>query len=146
MAALSANATTPPRPHPETFTGEFTFKATGADEYYNGAVVCGAAGKAILTNLDAHETLGFCLNRVTISAADEPVKVHVLGVWWVAAGGIADGDNFALFAPTAASDNPADLINQAAGTPGALGRLIHVDVTGTSGWLDLGQRSVPANS
>ena len=137
MAALSANAVTPPRHNPgsDSFVG--TYKATGADEYYNGAVVCYVSPRAILTNADGVVTLGFHMGRTTITAADEPVKVHVAGIWWVAAAGMIDGDLGTLMAPTAASDNPADIVDQAAGTPFSLGVLIHVDVTTTSGWIHL---------
>lgn len=147
MAALAANAAIPPRHNPGSEKFEGTYKATGADEYYVGSVTCAVSGKAILTNADAASTLGFCMQRTTITAADQPVKVHVAGIWWVSAADFADADSlFTLFAPTAASDNPADIINQAAGTPGALGMCIHIDVTGASGWLDLGQRAAQANA
>jgi hypothetical protein len=126
---------------------EFTYGATGADEYFVGSVTCAVSGLAILTNADAAFTLGFCMQRTTITGAAQPVKVHVGGVWWVAAADFADADTLmTLMAPTAASDNPADLINQAAGTPMALGLCIHIDVTATSGWIDLGQRGTPANA
>lgn len=147
MAALAANATTPPRHNPGSDWFAPYYKATGADEYYLGAVTCAVSGKAILTNADAAVTLGFCLKRQTVTAADEPVRIAVAGIWWVSAADFADADTLlTLMAPTAASDNPADIINQAAGTPAALGLCIHIDVTGASGWIDLGQRAAPANA
>lgn len=152
MGALSANAATPPRLNPGSEDFAPYYKATGADVYYLGGVVCEVAGKAILTNADGVTTLGFFMGNevpppaaptlvgapLTITAADQPVQVHVTGIWWVAAAGCADATLGDLMAPTAGSDNPADIIAQAAATPFALGYLIHVDVTGTSGWIKLG--------
>lgn len=145
MGALAANATTPPRHDPSTPRGEFTYGATGADEYYFGAIVCATSGLALVTNADGVATLGFHMDRKTITAATQPVKVCVLGVWWVAATDFADADSLMLgMAPTAGSDNPADLINTSAATPQTLGLCIHIDVTATSGWIDLSQRTQPS--
>ena len=146
MAALSADASPLPRSDPRVPALSFFYKATGADEYFRGAVVCETAGKALLTNLNAAETLGFSLGRVTVAAADEPVEVAIGGVWWVEATLLADAALITTVHPLAASDNPADLVVTAATNPGALGLLIHVDVTTTSGWIDLGQRSIPTNA
>lgn len=143
MAALSANATVVPRHDPGSAKFEASFKATGADEYYVGAIVCGTSGKALVTNADGTISLGFTLQRKTVLAADEPIKVNVLGVWWVAAADFADADSLMIgMSPLASSDNPADIVNTSAATPGQLGLVIHIDVTATSGWLDLGQRNI----
>ncbi len=137
MAALSANAVTPPLHSPGTAIFRGTYKATGADEYYDGAVVCEVAGKAILTNADGVTTLGIFRGRTTAAAADDPIRVHVKGVWWIASAGCTDAALGGLMAPTAVSDNPADVIAQSSATPFALGVLIHVDATAVSGWVDL---------
>ena len=139
MAALSANAVTPPRHLAGSAKASFFYGSTGADEYYNGAVVCYVSPRAILTNADGVVTLGFHMGRTTTTANDDPVEVHVAGIWWVASAGCIDADVGTLMAPTAASDNPADIVDQAAGTPLSLGVLVHVDVTGTSGSIDLGR-------
>lgn len=147
MAALSANAAIPPRRDPGSTKFEAHYKATGADEYYVGSVTCAASGKAILTNADAAKTLGFCMQRTTITAADQPVKVHVAGIWWVSAVAFADATGpTAILFPLAASDNPADLTASGATNPDALGMILHIDVTGASGWIDLGQRVIPATA
>lgn len=143
MAALAANAATPPRRNPGSAKFEPSFKATGADEYYVGAIVCATSGKALVTNADGTATLGFTMQRKTVAAADEPIKVHVTGIWWVAAVDFADADSLMIgMSPLASSDNPADIVNTSAATPGQLGLVIHIDVTATSGWLDLGQRNI----
>lgn len=147
MATLSANAATPPRRDPGSSKFEGTYKATGADEYYVGSIVCHVSGKAILTNADAAYTLGICMQRTTVTAADDPVKVHIAGIWWISCAQFADADLRLLAAPAAASDNPADLIIPGTGAvPGTLGMVVHIDVTGASGWLDLQQRAADVNT
>jgi hypothetical protein len=150
MAALAANMNLPPRHVPNTPTLQGIFPANAADEYYIGAIVCSSAaattGRVVVSNADADTTLGLCLERQTVAAAGELITVHLKGVWWIACAQFATGDLWVLHAPTAASDNPADLVTLGIGTPSALGTLIHVDATGVSGYLDFDHRVVPANA
>ena len=74
---------------------------------------------------------------LTATAADDPVRVHVAGIWWVAAAGCTDANLGALMGPLVTSDNPADIKAQSASDPFGLGQLIHVDVTAASGWINL---------
>lgn len=148
MAALGANANPPPRPNPATPHLEFEYPATGADEFYRGAVIgeTTTAGTVNCVLADADESIGFCVQRATATAANDPIRVAITGIWWVACAQFATGDLWHAHAPAAASDNPADINTAGAGTPGTLGILVHVDATGVSGWLNLDWKVVPANS
>ena len=148
--ALSANVNPAPYFDPAYPIGERQYGANAADEYYRGAIVCSSAGATVgltvVDNADADTTLGVCTERVTIAAQDEVVSVATHGVWWFTCANFEKANLWGLFAPAAASDDPADLDDLAGGTPSALGTLIHNDVTATSGWLDLTQRVVVANT
>ena len=147
MAALSANVTEPPR-HIQGGMA-LLYPANAADEFYIGAIVCASAaatvGFVVVDNADADTTLGIGLDRVTVTASGDLVEVWVKGVWWIAAAGFTDANFYAVFAPTAASDNPADLILTAIGTPSSLGTLIHISTTAVDGYLDLDQRVLVPN-
>ena len=147
MAALSANVVNKPKHSPGSPKFEAIFKAHAADEYYVGSVTGATAGRASLLLADGEVTLGICMQRTTITAQDQPVRVHIKGVWWVSCAQIADADLRLLAAPAAVNDNPADLVVPGTGAiPGTLGMVIHVDVTGASGWLDLDTRAADVNT
>lgn len=145
MGALTADMVNPPR-HIGGVNKKFTYKATGADTYFNGAIVCSASGKVLVTNADATTCMGIHLGNTVATAADDPIEVYVKGMWWIADATFADAALWTLIAPTAASDNPDDLVALGAGTPSALGTIIHVDATAVSGTVDLDQRVVVANT
>ncbi len=144
--ALSANANPVPRPDPQIPYASFYFKAEGADEFYRGAVACESAGKAVVDNADADNSIGVVLDRVTATAADDPVLIAVTGIWWFAAADLVDASLWALATALPTSDVPADLTIYAGGDPGALGLLVHVDATAVSGWVDFSHRVVPTNA
>lgn len=112
------------------------------DEFYRGALITAAVGTgtAVCTSADASEFVGISLERKTFTAAAGTLRVYIDGVFWWATAYAADANyaNTGYAACTAASDNPADIIQLAAGTTGQIGTLVHVDVTGTSGWFDIG--------
>lgn len=112
------------------------------DEIYRGALVTAAAGTgtAVVTSLDASEFVGVSLERKSFTGTAGFLRVYIDGVFWWATTYAADANyaNTGYAACTAASDNPADIIQLAAGTTGQIGTLVHVDVTGTSGWFDIG--------
>ena len=137
MAALAANAVTLPRHVPGSGKFEGIYKAHAGDEFYLGAICAETAGRVHVPPLNGENTIGICMSRTTTTAQNDPVLVNVRGCWWFAAAGCADATLGDLMAPLAASDNPADIVAQAVATPFALGNLIHVDVTGTSGTIDL---------
>jgi hypothetical protein len=148
--ALAANVTPAPYYDPAYPIGEREYGANAADEYYRGAIVCKSAGAVIgltvVDNADADTTLGVSTKRVTVTAQNDVVYVAVAGVWWFACANFETANLWGLFAPAAGSDDPADLDDLGAGTPSALGTLVHNDATGVSGWLDLCQRVVVLNS
>lgn len=141
MAALSANATIvyePARPPIERIwkVGAIT------DEIYRGALatLAVATGTLVVTSIDASEFVGVVKERKTFAAVAGTCKVYIDGIFWWATSYAADANlaNTGYAACTAASDNPADILQLAAGTTGQIGTLVHVDVTGTSGWFDIG--------
>ena len=111
------------------------------DEFYRGALLCAApgTGTAVCTTADTTEFVGVCLERKTFAGVAGTVRVYIDGVFWWATTHAADATycNTGYAACTAASDNPADIVALGAGTTGQIGTLVHVDVTGTSGWYDI---------
>lgn len=111
------------------------------DEIYRGALVTAAVGTgtAVVTSIDASEFVGVSTERKTFAAVAGTLKVYINGIFWWATAYAADANfgNTGYAAATAASDNPADILQLAAGTTGQLGTLVHVDVTGTSGYFDI---------
>lgn len=141
MAALSANVTIRYMPDAPPLGGEQgLIMPVGAisDEFYRGALLTYAVGTgtAVCTSLDASEFLGVCAERKTFSGTAGVIKVLVGGVFWFAAANITNANYGKAVACTAASDNPADLVVLGAGTTGQVGKIIHVDVSATSGWVD----------
>lgn len=112
------------------------------DEIYRGALATAAVGTGtlVVTSADASEFVGVCLERKTFTGVAGFVRVYIEGVFWWATTYAADANfaNTGYAACTAASDNPADIVQLGAGTTGQIGTLVHVDVTGTSGWFDIG--------
>lgn len=112
------------------------------DEIYRGALVTAAVGTgtAVVTSVDASEFVGVSTERKTFAAVAGTLKVYINGIFWWATAYAADANfcNTGYAAATAASDNPADILQLAAGTTGQIGTLVHVDVTGTSGYFDIG--------
>ena len=146
MGALSADMSLPPRHISGTPQLELIYPASTADEFYIGAICCSASGLLTADAGNTDTTIGICLDRVTVTAQDDPVRVHVKGVWWIANATFDTADIWTLFAPTAASDNPAELITLAVGTPSALGTLVHIGTTATDGYIDQEQRVLVINT
>lgn len=141
MAALSANTTL--RPDLTVPPRERIWKVgSQTDEFYIGALITAAVGTgtAICTSPDASEFVGISMERKSFVSAAGTLRVYIDGVFWFATTHAADATfaNTGYAAATAASDNPADIVALGAGTTGQIGTLVHVDVTGTSGWYDIG--------
>lgn len=129
---------------------EIEGQSSGTLTFFRGALAHiaapGGAGKLLISNADTTEFFGICTKK-SIVTVDQPVPCHVRGVVWI-------GGNTALtlanmgktMAATAADDSPASIVASTAGTPGALGRLLAVIVTGASGYIDLEQRSLVVNA
>ncbi len=146
MAAFSAHVTPAPYYDPAFPIGEHDYPVETADVFFRGAVLCHSSGLIVADNADADTTVGVCTQGITTTAANDVVKVAVTGIWWFACNDFTSANLWVILAPLATSDNPADMLPVAAGTPSALGTLVHSDVSGTSGWLDLRQRVIPVNT
>jgi len=140
MAALAAN--TGIRYNPARSPLEYVWPVGAiTDEFYRGALLTFAVGTgtAVCTSIDASEFLGVCTERKSFTGTAGVIKAYIDGVFWWATAYAANANvgNTGYAACTAASDNPTEIIQLAAGTSGQLGTLVHVDVTGTSGWFDI---------
>lgn len=117
---------------------------TGAitDEFYRGAIVTCAVGTglAVVTSVDASEFVGICDERKTFTGTAGNVWVIVDAIMWFATTYAADANvaNTGYAAATATDDAPSGIVQLGAGTTGQIGTLIQPDVTGTSGWFDIG--------
>ncbi len=147
MAALSANLAGFPvydgsaRNIPTGGDQGLVFKVGAiTDEFYLGAIATYAVGTGlvVVTSLDASEFAGVIAKRASFTGSAGTCQLFIDGVFWFANTNFTDANYGKAFAATAASDNPADLVTLGAGTTGQVGRLMHVDVTATSGWLDIG--------
>jgi putative intracellular protease/amidase len=144
MAALSANTTViydPGAPPLGGDQGKIWPVGAITDEFYRGALITAAVGTgtAVCTSADASEFVGVCAERKSFTGTAGVLRVYINGVFWFATTYAANANyaNTGYAAATAASDNPADIIQLAAGTTGQVGTLVHVDVTATSGWFDI---------
>lgn len=144
--ALSANVTPAPYYDPAFPIGERDYPNETSDVFYRGAILCHSSGLVVANNENADTGLGVCTQGITTTAANQVVKVAVAGVWWFACGQFDDADFWTIFGPAVSSDDPADMDAAGAGDPSGIGTLVHLDVDGTSGWLDLRQRVVPVNT
>lgn len=145
MAALGANVDVVC--HPGTMV-ETEIKASGTLTIFRGAMLSIAlgTGKAALSPADADEFYGIALEKKAV-VVNDLVKCAIRGIFLITNTAFTDANLNKLFAEAGAgTDNPADLILQTAGTAGAAGRLVAVKTTGTSGWLDISDRSAVANS
>jgi hypothetical protein len=138
--------TLPPRHVGNSIDLSFEYPVEAADEWYVGAVVCHSAGLVVADNANADSCLGINLSRVTTTAANQLVTVHVKGVWWIAAAGIVTAALMGLLHPLATSDNPADMVVSGVGNPSCLGTIVHVGTTATDGYVDLDMRVIVVNT
>ena len=117
--------------------------------FYRGALahIALGTGKLVVSNANAEQFSGIVTKQVVTGAADVPVSHLVTGVVWI--GGCA---NMALanigktVAAAAGNDSPSAIKATAVGDPGAIGRLLYIDVEGASGYVDLNQRSLVVNA
>lgn len=122
------------------------YKTAGADEFYRGALVYATSGKAQVVPADASLSIGVNEQRLSATAADQALEVFCRGIFWFAAAQMTDANLGVPLGATASSDNPADLVVQTTSGPSTMGVVMHVDVTGTSGWLDINQRAAQTNA
>lgn len=144
--ALTADVNPAPYHDPAFPIGERDYAVEGADEFYRGAIACHSAGLAVVNNENADTGLGVVTERKTTAAANEVVKIAVAGIWWFACAQFDDADLWTIFGPAVTKDEPSLLDAAGVGDPSGIGTLVHLDVDGTSGWLDLRQRVVVVNT
>ena len=144
--ALTADVNPAPYYDPAFPIGERDYAVEGADEFYRGAILCHSAGLVVADNANGDTGLGVCTERATTTAANETVKVAVAGIWWFTCAQFDDADLWTIFGPAVTKDEPSLMDAAGAGDPSGIGTLVHMDVDGASGWLDLRQRVVPVNT
>ena len=135
-------------------TGELSMNGsvTGADTFYKGACLSVDADTAVgtveLDNANVDQAWGICENRLVATAAGDLVTGWVRGVFWLTGNtaGLVIVNHGLTLGETAGSDDPADLVISGIGTCGAMGTLLHVEVTAVSGYIDLSQRSLIINA
>ncbi|HKB07904.1 MAG TPA: hypothetical protein VKF61_06485 [Candidatus Polarisedimenticolia bacterium] len=127
---------------------ETEIKSSGTLTFYRGALVSIAlgTGTAKLSPADGDEFYGICLEPKS-AVSGTLIRVAIRGLFLIANTAFTDANLNKLFAQAGGgTDNPADLILQTTGTAGAAGRLVAVKTSGTSGWLDISDRSTVANA
>ena len=144
--ALSAHVTPAPYFDPAFPIGSREYPVEAANTFYRGSIVCHSAGLVVNDNANADVGLGVCVQGKVTTAANQILRVAVSGVWWFACAQFDTADHWTIFGPAVTSDDPADMDAAGVGDPSGIGTLVHTDVTGTSGWLDLRQRVVPVNT
>lgn len=148
MAALSANFE---GFRPIQGSGLFSIEIgmNSALTFFRGTLghVTVGTGKLIKANADGDDFWGVVEKPIVGTAADQLVVTWARGIFWfTGVSAFTHANNAKLMAATAASDNPADLTPQTTGTCGAAGRLIGIEVTAVSGYLDISDRSAAANA
>lgn len=131
-------------------TGELALEflsVTGTVTFFRGAIPQSAvaSNQAKVSNgVTTDIPIGINEKRITTTAANTVMgPIWTRGVVWltgVAAIAAASGLNL-LFA-LSGSDNPADLTATAAGNSQAFGRIINIEVTTVSGYVDMTQRHI----
>jgi hypothetical protein len=124
---------------------------TTADEYYRGAIATTAVGAAVQIKVSNGVTtdipFGIVTKRTTAAAAGFPLIPCYLGiVWFTGVAAIATATGLLTLYSLLNSDNPADLTATAAGNTSAFGRIISIEVTAVSGYVDQRQKAVVAET
>jgi len=152
MAALADNFAGW-RPIPGS--GNLTLEAaaiTTADEYYRGAIATTAVGAGVQIKVSNGVTtdipFGIVEKRTTAASAAFPLIPCICNgvIWFTGVAAIATATGLALLYPLINSDNPADLTATAAANCSAFGRIIAIEVTAVSGYVDQRQKSLVAET
>ena len=125
---------------------------TTADEYYRGAIATTAVGAGVQIKVSNGVTTdipyGIVEKRTTSTAAQFPlIPCYINGViWFTGVAAIATATGLALLYALLNSDNPVDLTATAAGNTSAFGRIIAIEVTAVSGYVDQSQKAIVAET
>ena len=124
----------------------------GADEFYRGAIATTAVGAGLLIKVTNGVTtdipFGIVAKRTTATgASSHSIPCYGNGVVWLTGvAAIATATGLALLYEALNSDNPADLTATAAGNTSAFGRILQIEVTAVSGYVDQAQKSLVAET
>jgi len=121
----------------------------GAATFFRGAIATAAVASNLIKVSNAITTdipYGIVEKQtITTGASSHTIPCWVRGViWFTGVAGIAAATGLNPIGPLASSDNPADMVAIATNNPQALGRIIAIEVTAVSGYVDLTQRAVIA--
>lgn len=124
---------------------------TTADEYYRGAIATTAVGAGVQIKVTNGVTtdipFGIVCKRTTAASAQFPLIPCYLGItWFTGVAAIATATGLALLYALLTSDNPVDLTATAAGNTSAFGRIISIEVTAVSGYVDQRQKALVAET
>lgn len=132
---------------------EHTIEAAvaGADEFYRGAIATTAVGAGLLIKVTNAVTtdipFGIVEKRTTATgASSHTIPCYQGTVWLTGVAAIATATGLALLYPLASSDNPADLTATAAANLSAFGRIVAIEVTAVSGYVDQRQKALVAET
>lgn len=138
---------------PTQLGSEHTIEAavSGADEFYRGAIATTAVGAGLLIKVTNGVTtdipFGIVEKRTTSTGASSHIIPCYTGtVWLTGVAAIATATGLALLYATLNSDHPADLTATAAGNTSAFGRIVAIEVTAVSGYVDQRQKAVVAET
>jgi hypothetical protein len=149
MAALTTNFTGW-RQVPGTGSLEIAAAASGADEFFFGAIATVAVGDGDnikVTNGVTTDIPYGVVNQHVVAAGNEIIPCITRGViWFTGVAAIAAASGLPLLYALINSDNPADLTATAAGNTSAFGRIINIEVTAVSGYVDLTQKALVAET
>ena len=147
MATLAADIAVVFNPSYPIGLGQFG--PTGTDIYFRGGLAhkVVATGKCTLAPADADPGIGVVMEHKSATTADL-IWIATSGIFNFACANFTDANQNGIFAQqsTDLTDNPASLDVVGAGDAGAMGKLVLVDSTGVSGWLNLSIRIADSNS
>jgi len=125
-------------------------KGEVADTYYRGGLAHHTAGLLQLTPTAGEEFAGVIWGRPDPNpiVANDLVWIAITGrFFWLCAEALDANYGLTMAMPAAdLTDNPASLVENTAGTAGAVGTLDHVVSTGVSGWVNIDRRAIPVNA
>ena len=128
---------------------EINERADGADTFFRGAIATTATGDGqvkVTNGVTTDNSIGIVSAQKVATAANDAVPIISRGIlWFTGVAAIAIASNHELLYPLLNSDNPADMTATAAGNCGAFGRIIGVEVTAVSGYVDINDRSATSN-
>lgn len=148
MAALAADINVVFDPRYDI--GLTQFAPTAADIYYRGGLAHKVAANSLatLTPADADSYLGVVMEHAIVTTSSLVWLATTGKFWFTGVATFTNANVNGIFAIQATDlfDNPATLDVQGAGDAGACGKLVTVDATTVSGWLNTNVRAADVNA